>query len=181
MHLDVWCATPAPTASFGVTAALRRAIAALTKGRWVHHTSWLWDFDSSDMECLSIPSKIPDYRRGRNHDEFLTRGKLAFGGPDTPPDLTAEWFQCRLLNMFLAAFEPVTGHGLPLLPPSLDTNEQASALLDAAAGKDGPLFLQLQAAWHDAAWVHRNGTQRRSTKLLTVEDLTVDARTSQRR
>ncbi|KAF8819877.1 hypothetical protein IE077_004591 [Cardiosporidium cionae] len=39
----------------------------------VHHTSFLWDTNTEDMErILPTPSKQPKYRVGRRHSEFLT-------------------------------------------------------------------------------------------------------------
>ncbi len=43
----------------------------LQKGRWLLHTSLLWNYDQAKMECLLIPEKCPTYRRGRSHSEFL--------------------------------------------------------------------------------------------------------------
>lgn len=30
---------------------------AITKGRWLHHTSFLWDFDPANMLYLQMPDK----------------------------------------------------------------------------------------------------------------------------
>ena len=38
---------------------------SITKGRWVHHTSFLWDFQSSNMELLRHPPRMPAYRQAR--------------------------------------------------------------------------------------------------------------------
>ena len=35
---------------------------AITKQRFLHHTSLLWDYQSERMRLLKHPSKIPDYR-----------------------------------------------------------------------------------------------------------------------
>lgn len=45
----------------------------ITKNRWLHHTSFLWDYEESRMGFLKIPQKAPDYRQGREHDSFITR------------------------------------------------------------------------------------------------------------
>lgn len=45
----------------------------LCKGRWLHHTSMLWDYDPRQMERLLMPQKVPAYRRKRGHEEFLCR------------------------------------------------------------------------------------------------------------
>ena len=43
----------------------------LCKGRWLHHTSILWDYDPEVMRSLLLPQKMPSYRQGRSHLEFL--------------------------------------------------------------------------------------------------------------
>lgn len=43
----------------------------MCKGRWLHHSSLLWDFEVARMEYLKIPKKAPEYRQGRGHGEFL--------------------------------------------------------------------------------------------------------------
>ena len=35
---------------------------AITKQRWLHHTSFLWDFQDSRMDLLKHPTRAPDYR-----------------------------------------------------------------------------------------------------------------------
>ena len=45
----------------------------LSRGRWLHHTSMLWDYDPESMRYLLMPSKIPAYRGQRNHSDFLCR------------------------------------------------------------------------------------------------------------
>lgn len=48
------------------------------KDRWLHHTSFLWDFDPKKMQCLLIPEKMPSYRERRSHDDFLSSLKEIF-------------------------------------------------------------------------------------------------------
>lgn len=46
---------------------------ALSKKRWLHHTSLLWSLDHRRMtEMLKQPVRAPDYRKGRAHGLFLT-------------------------------------------------------------------------------------------------------------
>jgi lipoate-protein ligase A len=45
---------------------------AISRDRWVHHTSFLWDFRAENMALLKIPEKRPEYRGNRGHGEFLT-------------------------------------------------------------------------------------------------------------
>jgi len=43
----------------------------IQKGRWLHHTSFLWDFDPANMEYLLLPERRPKYRENRSHTDFL--------------------------------------------------------------------------------------------------------------
>ena len=38
---------------------------AITKQRFLHHTSLLWDYQDGRMKLLKHPAKIPDYRAVR--------------------------------------------------------------------------------------------------------------------
>ena len=44
----------------------------IKKNRWLLHTSFLYDFDALQMECLLNPKVAPKYRANRNHHDFLT-------------------------------------------------------------------------------------------------------------
>lgn len=75
---------------------------AISGGRWVHHTSFLWDFAPGPMALLKLPARRPAYRGDRAHGDFLIglgtllpsrrafwdglEGALAgaFGAPVTP-------------------------------------------------------------------------------------------------
>lgn len=48
---------------------------SITKNRWIHHTSFLWDYDVKNMSYLKLPMKAPKYRSARDHAEFLCRMK----------------------------------------------------------------------------------------------------------
>ncbi|KAF7135767.1 hypothetical protein RHSIM_Rhsim08G0070400 [Rhododendron simsii] len=48
---------------------------SITRKRWIHHTSFLWDFESRNMAYLKLPKKIPEYRLARGHMEFICRMK----------------------------------------------------------------------------------------------------------
>lgn len=45
----------------------------IKKNRFVHHTTFLWDFKQSHMDYLLQPEKTPKYRDGRSHDSFLCK------------------------------------------------------------------------------------------------------------
>ena len=47
----------------------------ITKDRWVHHTSFLYDYDRNLMDYLTMPKKQPTYRSNREHSSFLTKMK----------------------------------------------------------------------------------------------------------
>lgn len=44
----------------------------LRTGRWLHHTTFLWNYRKELMDLLLHPKKSPAYRQERNHDAFLT-------------------------------------------------------------------------------------------------------------
>lgn len=46
---------------------------AITKQRWLHHTSFLWNFKDERMALLKHPARVPPYRKGREHLKFLLR------------------------------------------------------------------------------------------------------------
>jgi lipoate-protein ligase A len=43
----------------------------IKKERWLHHTSFLWDYQEKNMEYLLLPAKRPRYRENRKHSDFL--------------------------------------------------------------------------------------------------------------
>lgn len=77
----------------------------LTKNRWLHHTSILWDYDPSLMNLLKNPSKQPSYRKNRNHEDFICTLKPLFP--------SKELFFKKLYNSF--------SEKLHLLPCSLES------------------------------------------------------------
>jgi lipoate-protein ligase A len=64
---------------------------SIVKGGWLHHTSFLWDYDAANMEYLTLPEKRPDYRGDRSHDDFLVKLAPHFGRSHGP------FFQSLLL------------------------------------------------------------------------------------
>lgn len=55
----------------------------LCKGRWLHHSSLLWDFNPQNMQVLKMPPKIPDYRKARPHNDFLCTLKDYLDSPES--------------------------------------------------------------------------------------------------
>ena len=43
----------------------------LRKERWLHHTSFLWDYREDNMNYLLLPKRRPTYRGERSHNDFL--------------------------------------------------------------------------------------------------------------
>ena len=43
----------------------------IRRGRWLHHTSFLWSYNPTLMNLLRDPPRSPEYRAGRNHEDFL--------------------------------------------------------------------------------------------------------------
>lgn len=56
----------------------------IIKNGWLHHTSFLWDYDPYHMEYLTLPSKRPDYRGDRSHDDFLVKLKSYYYHSSSP-------------------------------------------------------------------------------------------------
>lgn len=54
----------------------------LQKNRWLHHTSFLWDFDAERMQYLLHPPKKPKYRQERPHVDFLCCLKHYLSSPE---------------------------------------------------------------------------------------------------
>lgn len=44
---------------------------SIIKNRWIHHTSFLWDYEVRNMAYLKLPVRAPEYRLARGHLEFI--------------------------------------------------------------------------------------------------------------
>lgn len=44
---------------------------SITKNQWIHHTSFLWDFKTTNMAYLKLPKRAPEYRQARDHLDFV--------------------------------------------------------------------------------------------------------------
>ena len=57
---------------------------SIVRDRWLHHTSFLWEFDPDTMHrYLQMPKKMPDYRGDREHRSFLRPMHEFIDTPDT--------------------------------------------------------------------------------------------------
>jgi lipoate---protein ligase len=45
----------------------------ISKNRWLHHSSLLWDYSIQNMNYLKLPPRMPGYRDRRTHTDFLCR------------------------------------------------------------------------------------------------------------
>lgn len=54
----------------------------MTKSRWLHHTSFLWDYNDARMSLLKMPPKAPEYRKEREHHSFVDRLKNYYSSID---------------------------------------------------------------------------------------------------
>lgn len=45
----------------------------IRKDRWLHHTTFLWDYSPKRMQYLTVPTRAPQYRERRDHRDFLCR------------------------------------------------------------------------------------------------------------
>lgn len=56
---------------------------SIVSSGFLHHTSFLWDYDNFNMEYLTLPEKRPTYRGDRSHDDFLIKLKEPYGSVST--------------------------------------------------------------------------------------------------
>lgn len=69
----------------------------ITKDRWLHHSSFLWNYNQNLMDYLLMPPKMPSYRKVRSHANFLCRLSDHFTSPDG--------FQVRMKEALSKQFE----------------------------------------------------------------------------
>lgn len=70
---------------------------SICKQRWLHHSSFLWDYSTDNMDYLLLPKRIPNYREKRPHHDFLCKLKDKW---EEKEHLTEEIVK-RLNEMFL--------------------------------------------------------------------------------
>jgi len=51
---------------------------SISKSRFIHHTSFLYDYDKALMDLLKSPRKQPEYRENRTHDDFVATLKSKY-------------------------------------------------------------------------------------------------------
>jgi lipoate-protein ligase A len=95
---------------------------SIIKNRWLHHSSFLWDFSDHYMDYLLYPPKTPDYRKRRGHAEFLGRLKGYFSQPDELQERLIE----KLKDNFKIAQQSVDA----LEAIALRSHRQATKIID---------------------------------------------------
>eukprot|EP00501_MAST-03F_sp_TOSAG23-6_P001360 GSMAST32.ASY1.ANO1.1412.1 assembled CDS len=117
---------------------------SITKDRWLHHSSLLWDFNDKNMEYLCIPPEIkrPKYRKDRGHLDFL----------------------CKLGDV-LPQFSSKVSNPSMLSPVSPDDvfiaiKDELSTIFDVSTCKEDDL--------REIKRLQRFGDYRRSTKYIDV-------------
>lgn len=60
---------------------------SITRSRWVHHTTFLYQTSWDLMQLLNLPIKQPDYRQKRTHTDFCQRLDKSFNSMDEMVDL----------------------------------------------------------------------------------------------
>lgn len=55
----------------------------IQRDRWLHHTSFLWDYHPENMRYLLLPPKRPTYRGNRSHTDFLCSLRSRFPEKET--------------------------------------------------------------------------------------------------
>jgi lipoate---protein ligase len=68
----------------------------IQRGRWLLHTSFLWDYTPKSMECLLLPEKRPQYRGERPHAAFLCTLRSFYPEKQALIDALANHLQDRL-------------------------------------------------------------------------------------
>lgn len=81
----------------------------LSKNRWLHHSSLLWDYNEHMMDYLLMPPKMPIYRQERSHTAFLCSLRDHF---PTQEDFTAKMLEAlqkafMIIPTSLASIEPL--------------------------------------------------------------------------
>jgi lipoate-protein ligase A len=77
----------------------------IKKDRWLHHTSFLWDYSEENMNHLLLPAKRPKYRENRSHSDFLTPLKDHAKSMDW---LIEELKKSLVKQLYISEFDPTS-------------------------------------------------------------------------
>lgn len=66
------------TSSSGTQQKVAGNAQSIVKTGFLHHTTFLWSFEQENMKYLTLPAKRPDYRKDREHSNFLIQLKDAY-------------------------------------------------------------------------------------------------------
>jgi lipoate---protein ligase len=97
----------------------------IKKDRWLHHTSFLWDYSEDKMSYLLLPKKTPHYRQKRSHSDFLCRLRDYFSSKkaliDNIKTALAKRYtvQTHSLQEVLASIQQIDRQATVLLDPVL--------------------------------------------------------------
>lgn len=95
---------------------------SIIKGGWLHHTSFLWDYDPYNMEnYLKLPEKRPEYRLSRSHTEFLVSLSPYYG---------------RSYNVFVDSLREACQESFSLEPANFQTDILKEIIHDKLGGMD---------------------------------------------
>jgi len=73
---------------------------SIVRDRWLHHTSFLWNYSEENMNYLQLPTKRPEYRGSRSHSSFLTSLSLSLP-PASSPSVFIEEIEREIWRKFV--------------------------------------------------------------------------------
>lgn len=108
---------------------------ALGRERWVHHTSFLWEFDESLLQrYLLLPERRPAYRANRSHLDFLVKLNSfpnLFLGEQPPRRI----FESRLLQSLSQSFQLRSATLSEAFPYLSKDHTRSTTLVDVEGNK----------------------------------------------
>ncbi|CAN0908910.1 Inactive lipoate--protein ligase 2 [Linum grandiflorum] len=109
---------------------------SITKSRWVHHTSFLWDYEDWNMEYLKLPSRAPGYRLARDHTEFVCRMREYMQRPvfmDRTIEALENWFSVQPVSLADVGGSPQMEEFVPTT--RILSRQELEAAFASAAGR----------------------------------------------
>ena len=100
---------------------------ALANGRFINHTSFLWEWNKERLKTLRFPPRVPDWRQGRPHEEFMGQLKCAFSSKECLTqkiiEALSDTFLIEDASLDEASFFLTLPHrkALEIVPPTLHT------------------------------------------------------------